>query len=62
MAGLFLSYKQLAERWGVAVQTLRIWYMEGRLPGAVKFGRLVRFPLPYILQVEAKGVPVFHAR
>jgi predicted site-specific integrase-resolvase len=56
-----LSYKQLAERWGVAVQTLRIWYMEGRLPGAVKFGRLVRFPIPYILQVEAKGVPAFNA-
>ena len=51
MAGLFLSYKQLAERWGVAVQTLRIWYMEGRLPGAVKFGRLVRFPMSYVMQL-----------
>ena len=55
MLCLFLSYKQLAARWGVAVQTLRIWYMEGRLPGAVKFGRLVRFPVSYILQLEANG-------
>jgi predicted site-specific integrase-resolvase len=62
MSCLFLSYKQLAERWGYAVQTLREWKMQGRLPGAIKIGGGVRFPIGYVLEVEAKGVPAFNAR
>jgi excisionase family DNA binding protein len=62
MAGKMLSYKQTAERLGVALHTLRCWKMEGRLPGVVKLGRLVKFPESYVLELETKGVPPLDAR
>lgn len=51
----WFSYQDLSERWGIAVQTLRVWVMEGKLK-AVKFGRLVRFHISYILEVESRGI------
>ena len=50
----WLTYRELSERWNIAVQTLRIWVMEGRLK-PVKFRRLVRFSMAYILWIEANG-------
>ena len=57
-----LGYKEVAERLGVALHTLRCWKMEGRLPGVVKLGRLVKFPEWYVVELETKGVPPFNAR
>ncbi|MBI4826473.1 MAG: helix-turn-helix domain-containing protein [Nitrospirae bacterium] len=54
MKDVFLTYKDLAERWKFPINTLRIWKHEGKLK-AVKFGRSVRFPLAYILELESKG-------
>jgi excisionase family DNA binding protein len=62
MAGKMFSYKEAAERLGVALHTLRCWKMEGRLPGVVKLGRLVKFPEAYLQELETKGVPPFDAR
>jgi hypothetical protein len=50
----WLTYRDLSERWSIAVQTLRIWVMERKLKPA-KFGRLVRFSMAYILEIEARG-------
>lgn len=56
MATRLLSYKDLAARWQVPINTLRIWVMERRLK-PVKLGRLVRFLENYIAELEAKGIP-----
>jgi predicted site-specific integrase-resolvase len=50
-----LSYKDLSERWQVRITTLRVWVMEGKLK-CIKLGRLVRFSLSYIEDVEARGL------
>ena len=55
MASKLLCYKDLSERWQVPVTTLRVWVMEGRLKG-IKLGRLVRFALSYIEELETKGL------
>ncbi len=52
----WFSYKDVAERWGIAVQTLRVWKMQKKLK-PVKFGSRVKFHINYILELEAKGVP-----
>lgn len=62
MAGKMLSYKDVAERLGVSVQTLRDWKMQGRLKKVVKMGRLVKFPESYVLELETKGVAPLNAR
>lgn len=50
----FLTYKELASRWNLSVNTLRIWVMKGKIK-PVRFGGAVRFPLSYILELESKG-------
>jgi hypothetical protein len=50
----WLSYSDLSERWQIPIQTLRIWFMKGKLRG-VKLGRHVRFALSYICEIEAVG-------
>ena len=55
MADKLLTYKDLAERWQLPVNTLRNWVMKKKLI-PVKLGRLVRFPKSYILEVEKKGI------
>ncbi len=62
MSKRLYSYKEVAARIGVSVQTLRDWKMQGRLPGVVKLGRLVKFPEWYVMELETKGVPPFDAR
>ncbi len=52
----WFSYKELAERWGMAEQTLRTWKMQGKI-NPKKFGGRVKFQMSYILELEAKGVP-----
>lgn len=56
MSNKMLSYKELAERLGLKVGTLRTWVMQGRLKG-VKFGSRRLFPEPYVEELERKGVP-----
>ena len=55
MADKNLTYQELSVRLGVPVGTLRIWKMQGKLK-CVKFGRLVRFPEAYVLNLEQKGL------
>jgi len=51
----YYDYKLLSARWGVAVNTLRQWVMEGVLVPSMKLGRLVRFSETYILEIESRG-------
>jgi predicted site-specific integrase-resolvase len=51
----FYTYKELSERWGVAVNTLMQWVMAGILVPSMRLGRLVRFSESYILEIESKG-------
>lgn len=55
MSEKYLGYKELSKRWGVAVNTLRQWVMEGILVPTMRLGRLVRFSESYILEIESKG-------
>lgn len=48
-----LTTKDLAERWGIAEQTLRHWRMRGEGPRAFTVGRLVRFRLEDVEAWEA---------
>ena len=54
MADQYLTYEDLSKRWKVAVNTLMQWVMQGKLV-PVRFRRLVRFPLEYILEIEGEG-------
>ena len=51
----YLSYKDLAKRWLVSVNTLRQWVMEGVLVPSMRLGRRVRFSLEYIVEIEEYG-------
>lgn len=55
MTERYFTYEDLAERWKVAVNTLRQWVMAGLLVPSMRLGRLVRFSEAYILEIEAKG-------
>lgn len=51
----YYTYEDLSERWKIAVNTLRQWVMAGSLVPSMHLGRLVRFSVPYILEIESKG-------
>jgi hypothetical protein len=51
-----LGYKQLSERTGRPVGTLRTWKMQGRIK-CVKFGSLCVFPESYVEEIIKNGVP-----
>ncbi|MBI5849311.1 MAG: helix-turn-helix domain-containing protein [Nitrospirae bacterium] len=55
MSVKMLTYKDLAERWKLPVNTLRNWVMKKKLK-PLKLGRLVRFPESYIMELEQKGI------
>lgn len=55
MSEKYYTYEDLAERWQVAVNTLRQWVMAGVLVPSMRLGRLVRFSESYILEIESKG-------
>jgi hypothetical protein len=55
MAEKYLTYKDLSQRWDVAVNTLRQWVMAGILVPSMHLGRMVRFSKEYILEIESKG-------
>ncbi len=55
MSDKYYTYEDLAERWKVAVNTLRQWVMSGDLKPSMRLGRLVRFSESYILEIESKG-------
>jgi DNA-binding transcriptional MerR regulator len=51
----YYTYKDLAERWKLAVNTLRQYVMSGILVPSMRLGRRVRFSDSYIRDIEAKG-------
>jgi excisionase family DNA binding protein len=55
VAEKYFTYEELAERWKVAVNTLRQWVMSGVLVPSMRLGRLVRFSESYIIEIESKG-------
>lgn len=48
----FLTMQDVADRYGVAVQTVRHWRMAGYGPQGFRVGRLVRYPLAECLRFE----------
>ena len=55
MSQKLLSYKDLAARWQIPLNTLRVWVMEKKIK-PLKLGRAVRFKESYVLECEEKGV------
>jgi len=51
---LFISRKQLAERWGLTTTTLKRREKDGRIP-FIKLGREVRYKLKDIERIEETG-------
>jgi excisionase family DNA binding protein len=49
-----LSLRELAQRWGVDVKTLRGMIDRGELP-VVRLGRLIRVPVAVIRSIESQG-------
>jgi len=56
MTEKLIDYKQLSERTGRPIGTLRTWKMQGRIKG-VKFGSCVMFPESYVEELLKNGVP-----
>lgn len=52
----FLSIEELADRYKVPVQTVRVWRMKGKDPKSFKLGRHVRYRLSDVEQWEAEKV------
>ena len=54
MEKVFFTDKELAERWGLAVATLRTWRTrpQGHYPKFVKIGGAVRYPIAEIEKFE----------
>lgn len=55
MEDKYLTYEEVAERWRLKVQTVRMFVMEKRLVPSLVIGRSVRFLESYIKQKEAGG-------
>jgi len=55
MKEIYYTYEELAERWKIAVNTLRQKVMAGVLVPSMRIGRRVRFSESYIHEIEAKG-------
>lgn len=55
MSEKYYTYEDLAERWKLAVNTLRQYVMAGILVPSMRLGRRVRFAESYIQDIEAKG-------
>ena len=55
MPSKLLTYKDVAERWQLPVNTLRFWVMQKKIV-PIKLGRLVRFAESYIIELEQKGI------
>ena len=49
---MFLSPQQLAARWDIPIKTLEVWRYRGVGPNYVKFGKLVRYSVPVIVDHE----------
>ena len=48
----FLSPQQLAARWDIPIKTLEVWRYRGVGPNFAKFGKLVRYSVPVIVDYE----------
>jgi hypothetical protein len=52
----YFSPEKLAKRWDLpSTEALRTWRNEGRGPGWVKMGRLVRYPLAEVERFEREA-------
>lgn len=49
---VFLTGKELADRWGVSIQVLGEWRKEGRVVPFYKFGHQYRYLLDDVVAVE----------
>lgn len=52
----FLSMQEVADRYGVALQTVRSWRVTGYGPKGFKVGRLVRYPLSACIAWEQEQI------
>ncbi|MCB1204584.1 MAG: MerR family transcriptional regulator [Verrucomicrobiae bacterium] len=52
-----LTRSDLATRWGVHLITIKRWEKAGRLSPKRLGPRTIRYPLAYIEQLEADGIP-----
>lgn len=48
----FLTMQEVADRYGVALQTVRHWRVNGYGPRGFRVGRLVRYPLSECIRWE----------
>jgi len=51
---LYLTPKELAERWRISRDALTLWRMRGSGPRFMKIGNKVLYPLPEIQHFEEK--------
>lgn len=59
--GEFLTMQDLANRYGVKLQTVRSWRMTGYGPRGFKVGSLVRYPLAECVKWEAEQLAAANA-
>lgn len=52
----FLTMQDLADRYGVALQSVRAWRVDGYGPKGFKVGRLVRYPLSACIAWEQEQI------
>lgn len=52
----FLTMQEVADRYGVALQTVRGWRVTGYGPQGFRVGRLVRYPLSECVQWEREAM------
>jgi predicted DNA-binding transcriptional regulator AlpA len=53
---IFLTEKQLAERWNISVKAIQRWRVVGQGPKWMKFGSAVRYPLAEVEKLEAASL------
>lgn len=49
----YVTAKELAEKWGLTTRTIQVMCSDGRIKGAVKFGR--DWAIPYDAEKPADG-------
>jgi hypothetical protein len=53
---IFITEKQLADRWNISVKAIQRWRVVGQGPKWMKFGSAVRYPLAEVEKVEAASI------
>jgi hypothetical protein len=55
-APIFLTEKQLANRWNISVKAVQRWRVVGQGPKWMKFGAAVRYSLAEVESIEAASL------